>query len=132
MIILFTDFSTDYWIKNKIVDCGLSDTNQQLHINLELPDYELPDYELPDYELLENELIFLDKLNVKTKNIKFLKQYNIKRNPENNDRFSIKKDSRYKFGNSDFRIHDIQESSKHTCSTHTGFYSNNYKRKVKY
>lgn len=163
MILLFKDFGTDYWIKNKIVDCGLSDTNQLTHINLELPDdellydeipdNELPDDELPDKKLSYNELIFLDKLNVKTENIKKLnikykqhKSYNnnepkykkiyIGRNTEIIDRNSRKKDSRYKFGDipskykdSNFRINNIQETSKHIC-IHAGIYSHNYKRKM--
>ena len=143
MIILFKDFGTDYWIKNKIVDCGLSDNNQLLHTNLELPndelqDYELQDYELPDDELPDDELIFLDKLNVKPKNNNepgSKKKY-IGINTEIIGKNSSKKDPRYKFGGnankykpSNFRINDIQETSTHIC-IHTGIYSNNYKRKV--
>ena len=107
MIILFEDFSINYWINNKIVDCGLSRTNQVLYINnLELPD------ELPD-----DELIFLEEHTIKTKNV---------------DRKSKKNKSKYKFGeykDSDFKINNIQDTSKHIC-IHTGVYSHNYKRKV--
>ena len=120
MILLFKDFSTGYWINNKIVDCGLSGTNKLLHNDLELPD---------------NELIFLEELDVKPENIKKMdikykkhKSYNneskyekiyIKNNTENIDRNSRKKNSIYKFGgipskykDSDFIINNTQIISK--------------------
>lgn len=114
MILLFKDFNTDYWINNKILDCGVSCTNQVLHID---------DLELPD-----DELIFLEEPNVKTGNIKKM----------NNDKKSKITNSRHKFGGitskykeTDFRINNIQDTytSKHIC-IHTGVYSHNYKRKV--
>ena len=57
MILLFKDYVTDYWIKNKIVDCGSSEYNQQLNINIKLENNEITNDEITN----ENNLILVEK-----------------------------------------------------------------------
>ena len=56
MILLFKDYGTDYWIKNKIVDCGLSEYNQQLNIDIKLPDDEITNDEITNDEITNDEI----------------------------------------------------------------------------
>ena len=107
MILLFKDYGTDYWIKNKIVDCGLSEYNQQLNIAIKLPDDEITN---------ENNLILVEEENIKKKiNVKYKTKNSNKsryedtyigRNSETIDENSRKK----KFGNKFEGINNIQKT----------------------
>ena len=128
MILLFEDYGTNYWIKNKIVDCGSKENNQQLNIDLELPDDEI----INEHNLLlleEESINNTKKLNIKYKQYKTTnnnesrhKKIYIGRNSEIINGNSRTKNSGDKFGgtvnqykDSDFRINHIQKTPKHIC-----------------
>lgn len=122
MILLFKDYGTDYWIKNKIVDCGLSEYNQQLNIAIKLPDDEITNHEITNDEITndeitnENNLILVEEENIKKKlNVKYKTKNSNKsryedtyigRNSETIDENSRKK----KFGNKFEGINNIQKT----------------------
>ena len=117
MILLFKDYGTDYWIKNKIVDCGLSEYNQQLNIDMKLPDDEITNDEITNDEITnENNLILVEEENIKKKiNVKYKTKNSNKsryedtyigRNSETIDENSRKK----KFGNKFEGINNIQKT----------------------
>ena len=127
MILLFKDYGTDYWIKNKIVDCGLSEYNQQLNIDIKLPDDEITNDEITNDEITndeitndeitnENNSILVEEENIKKKlNVKYKTKNSNKsryedtyigRNSETIDENSRKK----KFGNKFEGINNIQKT----------------------
>ena len=82
MILLFKDYGTDYWIKNKIIDCGLSEYNQQLNIDIKLPNDEITNDEITN----ENNLILVEEEEeniIKDDNIK--KKLNVKYKTKNSN-----------------------------------------------
>ena len=130
MIVLIKDFGSDYWLKNKIVDCGKSSDFEQIDFDIE--DNPKNNPEINSENILDNvyDMAYDMAYDIKStnKNVNMLK-YKKLNNNHKQDKYNYNNDSTYNNRNSKYIKRNTRTETTYNTDNENRLQYNRFKIK---